>query len=162
MDSLNNCWVCSFKNISTATVCANTCPAVQTPTRDPIFGPLNYQVLSFGQRADQLSCERLHVQWLDEAIHTLQRSTLVAVRVGVGSNTAIIINDANNRIHKTMLLTPGMRSSLPQPTGNDATDFLQAARIILGTDPDPDAGKIKLSTTEPSLTVHPGSQLFPV
>lgn len=143
MDSLNNCWRCSSKNPSTAMVCRSNCLAEQIPTRTALTRQrLKYLVYSFGQRADQLSCKRLHASWLDEAVRILRTQTLVAVRVGVKPNFAIIIRDANGVIRRTFDITASMTNRLPPPTGNDITDFLAVARLILLTDPDQDKGKM--------------------
>jgi hypothetical protein len=145
MDSLNNCWRCSYKNISNATQCAIACTTngrhtVQTPTRDANSMPMSYHVLSFGQRADQLHCQRIHASKLDEAMHVFRSRTLVAVRVGVQPNFAIIIKDADGTNRRTIDVTPGLASGFPPGTGDAITDFLNMARVILLTDPDQNAG----------------------
>lgn len=150
MDSLNGCWFCPYQSTSPDLTCpAVGCGAQQIPTtgRNLLSNSLIYNVLSFGQRADDLHCTRLHTNWLDIAIDLFQSSTSVAVRVGVKPNFAIIIKDANGIIRGTTRITPGVQSLRLPLTNNEATDLLNVARIILQTDPNQDKGKTTLSTS---------------
>ena len=145
--TLNRCWHCDFNNPSTTTTCMQQgCGAQHTPTRQPPATALNYQSISFGQRADDLPCHRLHASLLDEAVQAFQYRTLYAVRVGlrVGEehNVAIMIKDTNGAIRRTVWI-PSISGCAPW-AGDSFTEFLHVAQMILLAEPNPNIGKLTL------------------
>jgi hypothetical protein len=146
----NVCWNCTreIRLPARATACY-ICNTETAPTSDGTQTPLNYHVLSFGERADEIhTCERLRGTLLDEAIQLFRTRTLVAVRIGVGENIAIMIKDANGAIRRTINMRH-VFSCAPR-SQDSVTEFLNAAYVILLTEPDPDKGKDDFST----LTTH--------
>jgi hypothetical protein len=136
----NICWVCQYRNPSYGLIC-ECCEAQLTPTC-AIDQKLKYRIFSFGPHAYQFSaCQKLHASLLDEAVHILKNETLVAVRVGVDPNFAILIKDANGTIRSTLV-----KDSNTQEESSDVEKFMEASRTILNGDPDPTSGKhFKLS-----------------
>lgn len=91
-----------------------------------------------------MHCERLHADHLIPAMDDFRNTTtLVAVRVGVGSNRAIIIKDRDGTIRQT---TRVGSSTVAAPSNDQVTAFLNVALALLRTDPNPDKGKITFST----------------
>lgn len=141
----NTCWCCCLKTLSPSKCCPE-CGAETTPTYDEknLHDPrLKYRLLSFGHRANQIKCPRLHASSLDKAVEAFQKQPLCAVRVGVEPNTknnvAPIVKDLKGEIRST-IRTPHIVHCAPW-TGDVVAEFLHVANTILLADPELDKGK---------------------
>ena len=136
----NTCWVCKTYNPSYLLDC-HICEAPITPT---CINHQNvaYRIFSFGSRAHQFdSCQKLHASLLEEAVQVLQDETQIAVRVGVDSECAVLIKDADGGIRSSTTEELSSEAST-QSASNEVTTFLEASRKILDADLDKTTGKV--------------------
>jgi hypothetical protein len=74
-------------------------------------------------------------------VQILKEEILVAVRVGVDPNFAMLIKDANGTIRSTIMTVFNTEEK-----SSNVNTFMEASRTILNGDPDPTSGKhFKLS-----------------
>jgi hypothetical protein len=137
----NKCWFCKQNNLSRTTTCQ--CGAETVPAKNE-QGKTTYRIYSFGCKSkDFPSCTRLPESLFDMTVEAIQDGTLVAIRVGSDSQSAILIKDTNGDVRSCVNIDSTLQKTIE-------AQFVQASRDILESHADRTAGK---TMTFP-ITIH--------